>query len=185
MNARLSKQQVDEIQRQVGQFFGGDSAYRQLSPAQQDEIREDTAKVLRVMIEDSPEVGLDQAAGMVKQVDFPAFVAGLIQGTFRAIVNSSIEQMKAYADMVKSVSASIDDFKDKNTTENKSRDHLARKYPQLLATTILMGINRIIVTDGKVNFKSETFPLEKMIDNGAEQDRTEPDQGAAKRDGKP
>lgn len=189
MNTTLSKQQVDEIQRQVGQFFGGDSAYRQLSPEQQVEIREHTAKVLRVMIEDSPEVGVDQPAPLVKQIDFPAFVAGLIQGTFRAIVTSSVEQMKAYADMVKSVSASLDDFKDENRTENKlapaSRDHLARGRQQLLATTILMGINRIIVTDGNINFKSETFPLEKAVDTGAEKDRTEPNQKTPRREGKP
>ena len=65
------------------------------------------------------------------------------------------------------------------TTENELVP-AARERQQLLATTILMGINRIIVTDGKINFKSETFPLEKMIDTGAKQDRTEPNQGAAR-----
>jgi hypothetical protein len=160
--------------------------------------------------------GVTQAARMVNEIDFPTFVAKLIEGTFHAIVKSSIEQMRAYAEMVKSVSTSLNDFKDQNTTQNQARDHLVRKYPQLfqinivdsqpkvqvrdgadtdnlpdfqkelgmakevtdlddetiendlvpaaqddlargrqqlLATIILMGINRIIVTDGKINAK--------------------------------
>jgi hypothetical protein len=164
---------------------------------------------------DAIAVGVTQAARMVKEINFPEFVSGLISGTFHAIVSSSIEQMKAYAEMVKSVATSLNDFKDKNTTDNQARDHLVQKYPrlmqisivngepriqprddyegevpdfgrdlgldesitsldedvieerlvpaarddlargrqQLLATTILMGINRIIITDGKINAK--------------------------------
>lgn len=162
------------------------------------------------------QVGVDQAARMIQEIDFPSFVAKLIEGTFHAIVKSSIEQMKAYADMVKSVATSLDAFKDRNTTDNQASDHLVSRYPQLfqitinnngpqvgvrdgadtdnlpnfrkdfglneditdldqetidnklipaarddlargrqqlLATIILMGINRIIVTDGKINAK--------------------------------
>ena len=158
--------------------------------------------------------GVTQAARMVKEINFPQFVASLIDGTFKAIVTSSIEQMKAYAEMVKSVSASLNEFKDKNTSDSEARESLVARYPrlmqiqvtdgaqkvmprddafgeelpdfgkdlglgesitsldedtieqklvpaarddlargrqQLLATTILMGINRIIVTDGKIN----------------------------------
>lgn len=158
--------------------------------------------------------GVTQAARMVKEINFPQFVASLIDGTFKAIVTSSIEQMKAYAEMVKSVSASLNDFKDKNTTNEEAQSSLVSRYPQLmqlqvvdgrqtvmprddafgenlpdfgkdlgmtesitsldeetiaqklvpaarddlargrqqlLATTILMGINRIIITDGKIN----------------------------------
>jgi hypothetical protein len=160
--------------------------------------------------------GVDSAARMVNEIDFPAFVASLIEGTFHAIVKSSIEQMQAYADMVKSVSQSLNEFRDQNVSENQGRDQLVSKYPQLfqinvnegqptvgarmdadfdnlpdfqkdfglsepleelddetiekvlvpaardqlaierqrlLATIILMGINRIIVTDGKINAK--------------------------------
>lgn len=160
--------------------------------------------------------GVTAAANMVNEIDFPQFVSELIKGTFHAIVTSSIEQMQAYAEMVKSVSMSLNEFKDKNTTDNQARDHLVSRYPrhlkitivdgaprcvpredaddqampdfgrelgldesitsldedvieerlipaarddlargrqQLLATTILMGINRIIVTDGKINAK--------------------------------
>jgi hypothetical protein len=160
--------------------------------------------------------GVDSAARMVKEIDFPSFVASLVEGTFHAIVKTSIEQMKAYADMVKSVSQSLNEFRDENVSPNQGRDQLVSKYPslfqvnvdngqptvgmkpdadtenlpnfqsdlglsqavtdlddetienvlvpaardqlalerqKLLATIILMGINRIVVTDGKINAK--------------------------------
>ncbi len=160
--------------------------------------------------------GVDSAARMINEIDFPTFVKSLITGVFKSIVQSSIDQMKAYADMVRSVATSLNDFKDRNTTDNQARDHLVSRYPsllqvvtdgsgprvtarddantdnlpnfqkdlglsepisdiddetlegklvpaarddlargrqQLLATLVLMGINRIVVTDGKINAK--------------------------------
>jgi len=165
---------------------------------------------------DTINAGVDAAARMVTEIDFPTFVASLVEGTFHAIVKSSIEQMQAYADMVKSVSQSLNEFRDQNVSQNQGRDQLVQKYPQLfqvnvkdgkptvaakpdadmdnlpnfqadmglsqpiddlddetienvlvpaardqlalerqklLATIILMGINRIVVTDGKINAK--------------------------------
>jgi hypothetical protein len=156
--------------------------------------------------------GVTQAGRMVKEVDFPAFVSSLVKGTFNAVVDASIQQMKAYGELVNSVAMSISEFRDQNVEVAEGQKHLASKYPnvfemvqgklqvkedfdsesmpdfqaelgvsqpiedldeegsidalitaartelargrqQLLATTILMGINRIIVTDGKINAK--------------------------------
>ncbi|NUP09120.1 MAG: hypothetical protein HOW73_23975 [Polyangiaceae bacterium] len=159
------------------------------------------------------EQGSEVLADSVQKVDFPAFVAGLIDGVFNAIVESSVKQMEAYAELVKNVAKSVDDFMKDNVTENQARDYLADKYPehleldlgagtptlkpkpgletgtmpnffqdlglpnpmttvddqtveqelvpaarrrlamdrqQLLATMVLMGINRLIVTDGSI-----------------------------------
>lgn len=149
---------------------------------------------------------------LVDAVDFPKFVAGLIDGVFNAIVTASIKQMEAFAELVKNVSKSVDDFMKDNVSQNQARDYLAEKYPdhlevdtssgqpqvkkkagadgsqmpdffadlglpsqgggnvddavieqevvpaarkrlamdrqQMLATMVLMGINRIVVTDG-------------------------------------
>jgi len=162
------------------------------------------------------DIGVTEAAKMIREINFPDFVSKLIEGTFHAIVKATIEQMRAYAEMVRSVSTSLNDFRDRNTTENQAMDHLVSRYPsllqvqvengqpkvavredadtdnlpdfqkdlglnepvsdlddetiqgklvpaarddlargrqQLLATIILMGINRIVVTDGKINAK--------------------------------
>jgi hypothetical protein len=152
-------------------------------------------------------------ADLVNKVDFPKFVAGLIDGVFNAIVNASIKQMEAFAELVKNVAKSVDDFMKDNVSENQARDYLVDKYPdhleidaaggapqvrtrpsadaasmpdffadlglpsqagsvddaaleeqlvpaarkrlamdrqQMLATMVLMGINRIVVTDGSI-----------------------------------
>ena len=158
--------------------------------------------------------GVTATGEMVRQVNFPAFVAELIQGVFQAVVDASIDQMKAYGELVQSVTMSLSDFRDTNVSENQARDHLVSKAPNLfqvnigdtgptvgmrpdadeenlpdfqdmlgleepldflddetieqklvpaarndlaksrqalLATTLLMGINRIIVTNGRIN----------------------------------
>ncbi len=160
--------------------------------------------------------GVTQTGRLIREVNFPAFVSSLVKGTFNAVVDASITQMQAYAELVKSVAMSLGDFRDANVDQAAGRDHLLKKYPQvfkqetrdegtrlgflddfdfdnvpdfarelnlpeavaepdeeyveqvlvpaardevarsrqqLLATTILMGINRIIVTDGKINAK--------------------------------
>ena len=160
--------------------------------------------------------GVNQAGALLRQVNFPAFVAELVQGVFQAVVDASMQQMRAYADLVRSVSMSLSDFRDQNVTQNQARDHLVSKFPSmmqlnfstdgptvglrddvdedelasigeelgldedlsdlddetieqklvpaarnelarsrqsLLATTLLMGLNRIVVTDGKINAK--------------------------------
>ena len=166
--------------------------------------------------------GTADYTGMIRDVNFPAFVAGLIDGVFNAIVTSSIKQMDAYAELVKNVAKSVDDFMKDNISENSARDYLANRYPdqlqvdtsgdspalkpkegaddsslpdffkdlglaqpvtsldqdtaeqvlmpaarqrmamdrqQLLATMVLMGINRLVVTDGHIQ-ASCTFTLD-------------------------
>jgi hypothetical protein len=160
--------------------------------------------------------------GMIQSVNFPSFVAGLIDGVFNAIVTASIKQMNAYAELVKNVAKSVDDYMKDNVSANQARDYLANRYPdhlevdtsgdsptlkpkegsddsslpdffkdlglaqpvqsldedtteqvlvpgarrriamdrqQLLATMVLMGINRLIVTDGNIE-ASCTFSLD-------------------------
>src|SRR5512139_1762570 len=40
--------------------------------------------------------GVEQYGELVKKVDFPNFVSGLVNGVFKAVVEASMEQMKAY-----------------------------------------------------------------------------------------
>lgn len=160
--------------------------------------------------------GIHGVSTLIDEVDFPGFVAELIRGTFQAIVDSSIQQMRAYGELAQSIAMSLNEFRDENVTKNQARDSLMQKYPdlfqlkieddqpqlttrpgagfgelpdfknelglddeiddlddeiieqklvpaaqtnlarsrqRLLATMVLMGINRIIVTDGQINAK--------------------------------
>ncbi|KUZ71619.1 hypothetical protein WI40_13385 [Burkholderia ubonensis] len=156
--------------------------------------------------------GTDAFTGMVTSINFPKFVAGLIDGVFNAIVTASIKQMEAYVELVANVSKSVDQFMKDNVTENNARDYLTSKYPnvfeldvsgdkpavkprdgldrnnlpdfhadlgvdedsalspdaieeklvpaarrriamdrqQLLATMVMMGVNRLVVTNGNI-----------------------------------
>lgn len=165
--------------------------------------------------------GVEQFRNLVGSVDFPAFVGGLIQNVFQAIVNASIQQMNAYGQLLKSVAQTVDQFAQDNISLNNARDWLVDKYPdrigldeeaaqeeggqprlaargedpdavlqqinadmglaepitdlsdpeqesrlvlaarlqmarsrqQLLASMVILGINRIVVTDGAINAK--------------------------------
>ncbi|HXB71042.1 MAG TPA: hypothetical protein VNY05_22595 [Candidatus Acidoferrales bacterium] len=73
--------------------------------------------------------GVTAFGNMVKTVDFPAFVSGLIQNVFQAIVDSSIKQMNAYGELLANVAKSVDQFAQDNISKNNARDWLAQKYP--------------------------------------------------------
>lgn len=87
---------------------------------------------------------------LIGRVDFPSFVSDLIEGVFQSIVQASVEQMRAYAELVRSVASSLDEFAE--AAGDKDRDHLAGRYPEL-ATIVLLGLDRIVVTSGKIKGK--------------------------------
>ncbi len=80
--------------------------------------------------------GVEQFGEMVKKVDFPAFVSGLIKGVFQAIVDSSIQQMHAYGELVANVAKTVDQFAQDNITPNNGRDWLAQKFPDDLQVDV-------------------------------------------------
>ncbi|MEJ8836848.1 hypothetical protein [Ramlibacter sp. AN1133] len=71
-------------------------------------------------------------ANLVQEVDFPSFVGGLVDGVFNSIVTSSIKQMEAYAELVKNVSKSVDQYMKDNVSEGNARDYLVQRYPEHL-----------------------------------------------------
>jgi len=158
------------------------------------------------------------ARKLMEAVDFPKFVGGLIQNVFQAIVDATIQQMKAYGELLKSVSQSVDQFAQDNITLDNARDYMVDRFPdalkiedngengrslamrevddaesamarlnqemglaqpvedlsdgeqearfvqaarlqmarsrqQLLSSMVILGINRIVVTDGVINAK--------------------------------
>jgi hypothetical protein len=49
----------------------------------------------------------NRPAEFARSVDFPAFVSGLIEGTFNSIVGASIKQMEVYAELLDEVGGSL------------------------------------------------------------------------------
>src|SRR5262249_43971737 len=52
----------------------------------------------------------ERAASALESVNFPAFIASLVTGTFQAIVDASTRQIKEYANLVASLSQSVESF---------------------------------------------------------------------------
>jgi len=148
---------------------------------------------------------------LVQKVDFPKFVGGLIHNVFQAVVDASIQQMRAYGELLAATAKTVDQFASENISDAQARDLIASKFPdsvdvdtsgdaarlrrkeggpevdvgasfgvegadlsdpegeqklvdaaklqlaarrqQLLATMVLLGINRIVVTNGHINAK--------------------------------
>lgn len=151
---------------------------------------------------------------MLGAIAFPDFTASLIQGTFQAIVDSSIQQMEAYSRLLAETAKTVDQFMADNISDDMAKDHLTTNYGDLfqkdmssgrpamtvdsgatgelpsflrdlgfdsamdldaeavdqvvipetrrtlaemrhqsLATMVMMGINRIVVSDGEINAK--------------------------------
>lgn len=79
--------------------------------------------------------GAEVAGLLLEKVNFVDFVGGLITNVFTAIVDSAEQQMKAYAELVKSVAQTLNQFRDENVTQNQARDHIVDAFPQFFEIT--------------------------------------------------
>jgi hypothetical protein len=127
--ARLDDYKQGAVRPGVRDLLERSPAFRALGADRQQEIATGMVSVAGDLMKtaDLP----SQAKDLVRAVDFPDFVGGLIGGVFDAIVDSSIRQMDAYADLLKTVTDSINQFVKENVTEDQARDYLTEAYPGL------------------------------------------------------
>jgi hypothetical protein len=83
--------------------------------------------------------GVQQFGELVQKVDFAKFVGGLIKNVFQAIVESSIEQMRAYGELIANVAKTVDQFMQDNISSGAGRDWLAQRYPDALGVEVSAG----------------------------------------------
>lgn len=69
-----------------------------------------------------------RAAEALAAVNFSGFVAGLVTGTFQAIVDATAQQLKEYAALVASISQSVDSFSRDNVSPGQVRGWLADRF---------------------------------------------------------
>lgn len=167
MKKTKSKTRLPIVRSEVKTLLTSSKAFQSLPLGKRRKITQDMVKITNYLVSDAG----SSAEGLVADIDFPDFVSGLLNGVFNAIVDSSIRQMEAYAKLVAAAAKSLDEFTDENISDNEARDHLRDRLPhffqsstitkrrrvrlassrqQLLATMVLMGINRIVVTDGRI-----------------------------------
>lgn len=157
------------VRSQVKALLTRSQAFHSLPPDGRRQIARDMVRVVNYLVSDAS----PSANNWVAEVDFPDFVSNLINSVFDAIVDASIKQMEAYAKLVAGVAKSVDKFR-ASLSDKEARDYLVDRFPyffrssdktkrprvrlasnrqQMLATMVLMGINRIVVTDGKIPAK--------------------------------
>jgi len=69
------------------------------------------------------------ALQQVQNLGFVEFTAGLINGTFDAIIGATVKQMEAYASLVADLAKTLAEFKAENVTDSQISAHLASRYP--------------------------------------------------------
>ncbi|MEP6608905.1 MAG: hypothetical protein ABJA83_09535 [Burkholderiaceae bacterium] len=125
------------IRPQVRDLLVRSAAYRALPPAPRREIARDTVRVASYLVDPEGLVSQEftrpllSANDLLAAVDFPSFVSGLIDGVFGAIVNATIEQMQAYAELMKYAAESVSNFARDKITDELARSHLLATFPQL------------------------------------------------------
>jgi hypothetical protein len=120
--------QTHEVLEAVGTLLSKSAAFAQLAPAVQTSLAHDTARVAEYLsVMESP----SRLREFVEAVDFPQFVADLIDGMFDAMVDASIQQLHAYADLLAAAAASIDDFRRPHLEDREVLSRLCDAYPRL------------------------------------------------------
>lgn len=66
---------------------------------------------------------------ILNAVSFPRFVTELINGVFKAMIDSSTQQMHSFVELLNNVAASLDGFADSNLGPDRARAWLAERYP--------------------------------------------------------
>jgi hypothetical protein len=68
-------------------------------------------------------------AKQVQDLGFVEFTAGLINGTFDAIIGATIKQMQAYAELVADLAKTLTEFQAENISDAQVNAHLSNRYP--------------------------------------------------------
>ncbi|NJN30328.1 MAG: hypothetical protein HC824_07760 [Synechococcales cyanobacterium RM1_1_8] len=74
-------------------------------------------------------------ASRVQELGFVEFTAGLINGTFDAIIGATIKQMEAYAALVADLAKTLAQFQAENVTKAQVNAHLSNRYPDGIGGT--------------------------------------------------
>jgi len=116
------EQQRQEVRQAVGEAVQGaihHLARRAESPQQ---------AIGTKAIGDGTQVAMD-AVSRVQNLGFVEFTAGLINGTFNAITDATISQMKAYADLVANLAKTLAQFQAENVTQAEITKYLVGQFP--------------------------------------------------------
>lgn len=132
-------------------------AYRSFPEDRCEQLAYDMVKVAIFIAGGETGNNTTRSAGPLEAIDFPSFVAGLIDGTFSATVDASIRQMEAYAELLKSAAMSVDQFSKDNISDDQARDYLVNDYPDFLELDQDMQGPKVKLIEGHDKHNLTTF----------------------------
>ena len=106
------------------------AVFRTLPTARRRQLARDLASIVAYVSR-----GSNQVAGSAQSVDFPTFVADLLNGVFDSILAASTQQMEAYLALLAEVAKTAEQFAKDNASAAAARDHLTNTFPDLDDTT--------------------------------------------------
>ena len=110
------------------------------------------------------------ARATLNAIDFPSFVSALIKGTFQAIVDSTIQQMEAYATMLAEVAKTVDDYMEDNVSEGAAKDYLADRYGDVFVKNTTGGTPTLDIDRSNPTQPLPSFFSNLGFDNAAQLD---------------
>jgi hypothetical protein len=124
----------------LGRLVKDAPALKDMDVAAQLELRRSALKVMGYLTRRSASGARPQPRAQsrtLEEIDLRSFVVALVRGTFDAVVNASIEQMEAYAQLLKDVAQTVDQF------TQEADDRFLSRRQQFVAREVLTGIYRI------------------------------------------
>jgi hypothetical protein len=125
------------VRPRVRELLTRSPAYRSLPPDKRREVARDTVRVAAYLVDPHGLVSQEfkhpllTSDDLLTAVDFPSFVGNLIDGVFGAIVNATVQQMEAYAELLADVTHSVSEYGRDKISDDKSRTSLAKAFPDL------------------------------------------------------
>ncbi len=123
---QLTTKQLEVLEKVVSSLTQTDSSSGEFSTSSVGEI--EPSSIGAESIGDNAIQGME-AATYVQNLGFTEFTAGLINGTFDAIIGATVKQMEAYAKLVADLSKSIQQFEAENVSDAQIDLYLAEGYP--------------------------------------------------------
>jgi hypothetical protein len=123
----LVREGVTTVVREILQELAEDQARRQMVHANGNGA---------MAIGDAAQAGMN-VAKQVQNLGFVEFTAGLITGTFDAIIGATLKQMDAYAKLVADLAKTLAQFQAENISDAQVNAHLAERYPDGQGGTVV------------------------------------------------
>lgn len=162
----VSKAAVSAVRPQVRKLLERSVAYRSLPPAKRRQVAHDTVRVASYLVDPDRLISQEFASpilasnDLVTALDFPSFVSGLINGVFGAIVNVSIRQMEAYAELMSHATSSVSDFAADKITVSMARAELVTMFPHLFCKS---GKGGLRLAEGRSPSRSDLAHLAQQV----------------------